>query len=233
MTERVIEGVLRLGLGVSNAYLVAAEPGWVLIDTGVPGRAAEILVAAAEAGPVAGRPGSIRTIVATHYHADHVGSLARVAAATGARVLAPTLDADLIEAGGIPPSPRGNSRLGRLVMSLSRPAALEPQPIDRRLVDGDELAEAAGLSVIHTPGHTAGHVSLYRPTAGGILFAGDALANVLGLRLGIVNEDWAAARTSARRLAALDFETVVFGHGRPLRGSAGARVRRFVERLAR
>jgi glyoxylase-like metal-dependent hydrolase (beta-lactamase superfamily II) len=229
MTERVIEGVLRLGLGVSNAYLVAAEPGWVLIDTGVPGRAAEILLAAAEAGRVDGRPDSIRTIVATHYHADHVGSLARVAAATGARVLAPALDADLIEAGGIPPSPRGNSRLGRLVMSLSRPAALEPQPVDRRLVDGDELAEAAGLTVIHT----AGHVSLYRPAAGGILFAGDALANVLGLRLGIVNEDWAVARTSARRLAALDFETVVFGHGRPLRGGAGARVRRFVERLAR
>ena len=87
--------------------------------------------------------------------------------------------------------------------------------------------------MIHTPGHTPGHVSLLLQRDGGVLFVGDAAANLLG-RLGrpFVSTDPAAVAASAARLAALDFEIAVFGHGTAIRGGAALRFRRFVDRLA-
>ncbi len=229
MADLVVPGVRRIGLGISNAYLLDADDGLVLLDTGVPGRTARIARAVADAGRATA---DIRTIVLTHDHADHAGSLARVAAASGAAVLVPELDAGPIRDGLVPPAAPMSGPLGFLARRLSRPTPLEACRIDRLVRDGDVLGEAAGLLAIHTPGHTRGHTAYLWAGGGGVLFAGDAAANLLGLRPAIVNEDAAAARASARRLAELDFSVVVFGHGRPIRGDAHARFRRWVDRLA-
>ena len=75
----------------------------------------------------------------------------------------------------------------------------------------------------HHPDHTAGHVSYLLDRAGGVLFAGDAAAGGrrrLGSTPAMVTADAAAARRSVARLAELDFETAVFGHGPAMRGRA-------------
>jgi glyoxylase-like metal-dependent hydrolase (beta-lactamase superfamily II) len=96
-----------------------------------------------------------------------------------------------------------------------------PHPVARALSEGDEVA---GFTVIETPGHTPGHVSLWRERDR-VLIAGDVLANmnlmtaVPGLHepLAFATPDPARNRASARRLAELRPALACFGHGPPLR----------------
>ena len=85
--------------------------------------------------------------------------------------------------------------------------------IDHELSDGDELELADGLRVVHTPGHTAGRRS---SCPRGVVLAGDAASNLLGVGLAPLNEDEQLARTSLRRLldTAAGCDVVCFGHGR-------------------
>ena len=69
------------------------------------------------------------------------------------------------------------------------------------------------------------------PEHGGVLFVGDAAANVMSrLSFGYSCEDMNAAKRSFRKLAGLDFETAVFGHGLSIKRNA---VDRFRQRLGR
>ena len=99
--------------------------------------------------------------------------------------------------------------------------------------EGDTVPVAGGMTVFHTPGHTLGSISFLMPGHGGVLFAGDAAANIMG-RLGgsppMFTEDTAAVMPSIAKLAALEFDTACFGHGRVLKGKANAAFKRFVEK---
>jgi glyoxylase-like metal-dependent hydrolase (beta-lactamase superfamily II) len=112
------------------------------------------------------------------------------------------------------------------------PTNPEPCHVDRELQDGDEIEAAGGLKVIHVPGHTPGHIALLMPSKR-ILFAGDAVLNVLGLRppLAMATVDMAQAKESVRKMAALDFDIACFGHGDIMRKDAVLRFRRFAEKL--
>jgi glyoxylase-like metal-dependent hydrolase (beta-lactamase superfamily II) len=93
--------------------------------------------------------------------------------------------------------------------------------VDRRLGEGDEVA---GFTVLHTPGHSAGHVVFWRE-ADRVLIAGDVLGSqhfLTGIRgmhepPPFLSPDPARNRDSARRLAALEPAVTLFGHGPPLR----------------
>jgi glyoxylase-like metal-dependent hydrolase (beta-lactamase superfamily II) len=117
-------------------------------------------------------------------------------------------------------------------------AANNPPPVtpDREINEADELPIAGGLKVIHTPGHTAGSVAFLAPVHGGVLFAGDAAAHMMG-RLGkpalIFTEDMDQAKESIRKLAALEFDTACFGHGSVVKGKANVEFRRYVEKMAK
>jgi glyoxylase-like metal-dependent hydrolase (beta-lactamase superfamily II) len=98
--------------------------------------------------------------------------------------------------------------------------AFEPS---RDLTDGMTLDIAGGVEVVHTPGHSADHVSLLWKHDRGVLFAGDVAANIMGLGYSLGYEDFDQGRGSLRKLADLDFEVAVFGHGKPILSSASAR----------
>jgi glyoxylase-like metal-dependent hydrolase (beta-lactamase superfamily II) len=107
-------------------------------------------------------------------------------------------------------------------------------PVDRRLAEGDEVA---GFTVLFTPGHSAGHIALWRERDG-VLILGDVLNNqhpLLGfprglrLPLDVFTPDPALNRQSARRLGGLPARTVLFGHGPPERD--GGRFRAFTTGL--
>lgn len=139
---------------------------------------------------------SVGHVLLTHLHQDHVGGLGDVLA----NAAAATPYAGEPDAGKIS-SPRPITVVG----------------------DGDEVF---GLTVIATPGHTAGHISVLDPLAG-ILVAGDALNGVGGGVSGAdpaFSLDMELAGESVRKLAGFDFETVVFGHGEPVEGGASAAV---------
>jgi glyoxylase-like metal-dependent hydrolase (beta-lactamase superfamily II) len=223
--KQVATGVFRVPLGGVNVFLVEADQGLVLIDAGLRRSPAAITEAIYSLGR---SPDEVRAIVATHLHADHTGGLAEMKRRTGAEVWMHPLDAALVRVGviGRPLQP-GSGFASRVVVGLSnrRPVSRgEPIAVEHEVGDGDELP-FAGLRAVHTPGHTAGHLSLLLSRHGGVLFVGDAAANMARLGMGAFFEDRAEARRSLAKLAALEFEVACFAHGRPIRARAAARFR--------
>jgi glyoxylase-like metal-dependent hydrolase (beta-lactamase superfamily II) len=228
MAREVVPSVFQIGGPGIGAFLLAADE-LVLIDTHVPKRLPKLLAAIRRAGR---RPEDVRHIVITHYHLDHVGGLAAAAEATGGDVYVHPGDAAVIRNGV--EAPIRTIGIGRVLLPAFyavRSKRFRPAPIDHELADGDQIG-STGLRAIHTPGHTSGHMSYLWPERGGVLFVGDALANNLGrLNFGYSCEDTAAAKRSFRKLAELDFETAVFGHGLTIKRNAAAKFRKKLKRL--
>ena len=131
-------------------------------------------------------------VIVTHLHNDHQGSLPAVLTAASAA----TAYAGAADISGIT-SPRELASVG----------------------DGDSVM---GLEIIETPGHTPGHISVL-DRSGGILVAGDAMNGANGGVAGAnpdFTDDMALAGDSIRKMAALSFETALFGHGEPIVGGA-------------
>ncbi len=235
--SEVVPGIQRMWFpGIdNNAFLIAGDPASdepTLVDVGPPGGLAQIASAVRRTGLA---PRGVGHVAVTHHHTDHTGSLARVAAATGATVYAGAADSGIVREGAERPRGSAHGPLGRLMLALPRGSSLaDPAAVHVEVADGQEIPAAGGLRCLHTPGHTRGHVSYLLPgRAGGVLFVGDAAANMLHwLDLAPLNEDLAAARASFARLAELEYEVACFGHGSPIRHRAAARFRRRVERVA-
>ena len=116
---------------------------------------------------------------------------------------------------------------------LNRLPPPQPHPVDRKLNEGDEVAS---FTVLHVPGHSPGHVAYWRESDR-TLICGDVLFNLSlptlkpGLRepYASFTPDPPRNRDSARRLAELRPNLILFGHGPPLKD--GDRFVRFVESL--
>jgi glyoxylase-like metal-dependent hydrolase (beta-lactamase superfamily II) len=122
------------------------------------------------------------------------------------------------------PSPGLPQRIGfRVFWRPNEPVT--PVHIDQHIHDGQTLPIAGGLEVIHTPGHSAGHVSLMWQ-GGRLLIVGDVGSNVAGVSDPLGFEDREHGRRSQRRLASLNFKAAAFGHGRAIPRDAARRVQR-------
>ncbi len=224
--SEVVPGLYQVGLGMVNAYLLRQKDQLTLVDTGVAGSAAKILAAVNELGA---RPQDLKRILVTHLHADHTGSLAELKRQTGATVYMHPADAALVRQGvASRPAHPAPGLFKRIVVPIAmrRPARIEPAEADMDLADGQELDIADGLCVVSAPGHAAGQVVFLWPKNGGVLIAADAAANFRGkLDYPILFEDMAEGVRSLQKLAGLDFQVAVFGHGRPSVGHAAERFR--------
>ena len=222
--QRIVDGVWEVGIGYVHAHVVEADDGLVLVDTGTPGKIGKIDGALRDIGRSVE---DIRTILLTHWHYDHIGTLGEIVRRSGATVLAHSLDAAVID-GSTPPQLTW-------IMKLTAPILGKPAlaPVDRRL-DGDGPTGVPGVTALHTPGHTRGHLSYLLERHGGVLFAGDVATNMSGrVRRPPkpVTPDMPTNEASMRRLAEMEFDTIVFGHGKALVGGAAARFRECAARL--
>jgi glyoxylase-like metal-dependent hydrolase (beta-lactamase superfamily II) len=209
----VADGVFEIGILFVHAHLVVVDDGVVLVDTGLPGRSARIEQALGEARKAIG---DVRTILLTHWHADHTGNAADLHRRSGARTVAHAIETPVIAG----TEPLRLNALQRLSARLTGTA--QPVPVDEALRE-DGPFSVPGFTAIHTPGHTAGHVSFLLDRGAGVLFTGDA---AVGGRRGVrrtprvMTTDAVAARSSVARLARERFDVAVFGHGRAVRGHA-------------
>lgn len=220
---QVQSGLFQLRLPGVNAFLLDSESdGLVLIDTGSAANASGIRAAVRTLGRDVGE---IQHILVTHCHPDHAGGLATLKALTSARVYMHRRDAMLVETGRAmrpmsPPPGILNAILFR-VMIAPKPTTVSPVTADERVGNGDLIPVAGGITVIHTPGHSEGHL-VFLSKDRGVVFLGDAAANLLGLRLMMAYEHLQQGVMSLQNLCRFDFDTACFGHGSPiLKGADG------------
>lgn len=208
--------------GVScNVYIITEPDGLTLIDAGMPGAQKRILAAVTALGR---SPRDVRRILLTHQHIDHIGALAALTTETGAETWASAGDTPAIEGRAPYETPRGAIGLVIRVVFLPR---LKPGAIAHVTQEGETLpvlGAEGGMRVVETPGHTSGHISFYLP-ARKLLFAGDAVRSKDG-RLPLspppLNTDTAMALESMRKLAAMEIEACLPGHGAPVLAGAQA-----------
>ena len=233
LTRELASDVARMYIGFVNVYLLGAPTGpWVLVDTGIP-YAAGLIRQRAEARFGARAP---EAIVLTHGHFDHAGSALALAELWGVPVYAHPMELPYLT--GCSDYPPQDPTVGGALGLMSRVFPTSGRDLGdhvRALPADGTVPGMRGWTWIHTPGHTAGHVSLYRERDR-FLIAGDALATVdqdsplsmLNLRTEFsvppapLTSDWTAARASVRGLAALSPYTIAAGHGRPVRGTGVA-----------
>jgi hydroxyacylglutathione hydrolase len=210
--------IVRIKLPVSNAYLLVGERA-VLVDAGAPGQADRILDAVRRAEV---DPRDIALLIHTHGHIDHAGSAAELRRRIGMPVAVHAGDAPLLRSGSNG-TVRPRNREARLVAAvLVRPY----EPLEPDLVLTEEISlRGYGVDgrVVFTPGHTPGSLSIALPTREvivGDLVMGGVLGGALfprRPRLHYFVDDLAAVHASLRRVLADGPETVLVGHGGPLR----------------
>jgi glyoxylase-like metal-dependent hydrolase (beta-lactamase superfamily II) len=215
---QIVDNVHLIPGVVANPYLLVDPDGLTLIDAGMPGSQRRILACVAGLGRSAR---DLKRILITHSDMDHVGGLAALLKASGARTYTSKIEAEAIAAGtGSRPPSASDSLLRRLMRALMRSA---PVRVDEVVSDGQVLPVLGGLQVVETPGHTPGHVSFFAPAAG-VLFCGDSMISdergLHGSRPGLTWDD-AKARESERRQAGLGASIVCPGHGPVVREAGG------------
>ena len=230
MPDSPLGYVLSYLLSDEAGHLHSIDPGWATDDNW------RILVTAIDR---LGRTMSdVRTISLTHLHRDHLGLAAKLQAASDATLamgaiesaamqeLAHPMPADSaqiqLDDWGVPPA-RQAEILGA-AFPTPVPEALVP---DRLVSDGEELdIPGRNVRVLHTPGHTSGHLCFVDEDEG-MLFTGDHVLPTVypGLGLGgsSASNPVVDYLASLERLAPFDRLEVLPGHGYRFRGLAARR----------
>lgn len=233
-SEEVTSDILVLNFTIVTACLVGdpnnRTDGWVLVDTGLENSGDFILESAEERFGKNSRP---QAIILTHGHFDHVGSVIELSELWNVPVYAHHLELSYITGKKDYPVPDPTVDMG-LVAKMSPAFPHKSIDIGSRAValpDDGSVPGMPGWRWIHTPGHTEGHISLFREKDR-VLIAGDALSTVKQESLVSVATqseeisgppkyftiDWKAAENSVKHLRDLRPLLLIPGHGQPERG---------------
>ncbi|MDD3653569.1 MAG: MBL fold metallo-hydrolase [Desulfotomaculaceae bacterium] len=230
----VAPDILMLQFTIVNACIVGkpktGDSEWVLVDTGLENSADFILQAVEKRF---GKNSSPQAIILTHGHFDHVGSVIKLANLWDVPVYAHELEMPYIT--GKKDYPVGDPAVSSgMVAKMSPTFPHTSIDVGYRAValpaDGS-VPGMTGWKWIHTPGHTEGHVCLFREKDH-VLLAADAFTTVKQESLmsvltqseqisgppAYLTIDWQAAEASVKHLRELQPSLVIPSHGQPMQG---------------
>lgn len=209
--------------------LVLAEAELTIIDTGFRASVPKIIDCVHGLGR---SPAEISLIIITHNHFDHAGGLSELRKLSRAKVAAHK--ADMYDANGQLPYPRFVQKTlqVRPFSALRSFLGIGSSDVDIQLSGGEVLQPLGGLNVIHTPGHTPGSMCLFSPRHK-LLIVGDVLvkhSQTIHFPHKSASTDLPQAIKSVQKLAGLDVEIICFGHGRPFKENARAKLQALAAR---
>lgn len=207
-----------------NSFAFLEDDGSVtLVDCGLTRAPAAIVRGLAALGR---RPSDVQRIVLTHAHEDHAGGAARMVRETSADgVAVHTAEAEYARSGSRPPLPR-------TLFSRLRSGGFAAVPVVEELHDGQILDIAGGVEVLHTPGHTPGHISLLHRDSG-VLITGDSIFNMnarMRWPIAAFCTDAVQNEQTATRLADAEYTTAAFTHGPHIAQTGREAIRSFLRR---
>lgn len=242
--QLVAPGVTFLTTVFVNVYFVGASDGsWVLVDTGLPMQAARVRRAAEDRFGEGAHPTSI---ILTHGHFDHASNALDLAREWDVPIYAHELEMPYLT--GKSDYPPQDPTVGGALAQMSRLFPHSGCDLGDRAQMLPPDGSVPGLlewQWLHTPGHTAGHISLFRDSDRALI-AGDALATVnqesvvtlvtlereLRQPPATFTTDWGAARGSIEQLAELQPTVIAAGHGLPIKdGDVAGKLRSFAQRF--
>jgi len=240
----VAPGVWRMKDVFVNVYIIqnTHSSNWVLVDAGLPSSGQKIKNFAAE---VLGPGATPMSIIMTHGHFDHRGSLQQLADEWRVPVDAHHLEMPYLTGKSSYPPPDPSVGGGGMA-SIAFLYPKKPIDVSEHLNELPEDGTIPGIPEwrwIHTPGHTPGHISLFRERDG-VLVAGDAFVttkqesvfSVVTQKIALsgppkyFTPDWGAAARSVKELAGLEPSVLATGHGHAMYGDEG---RKALHKLAR
>lgn len=230
-------GLRRIGNDIVAVHLIVTDDGLTLIDAGLSGQYAD-LVRELQA---IGRPLSdIKGLVITHGDTDHTGFAERLRSELGIRVYVGAGDAARAQ-GEKPPASTSNDRrrVGPMLRffayalskgGLKMPALKAVVPVD----DGDVLDLPGAPVIIGMPGHSPGSIAIHIPTVravfvGDELTTRDVLTGIEGPQPAPFTDDQEMSSASLEKLAGLDVDWVIPGHGPAWSGGAPALIAKYRE----
>jgi glyoxylase-like metal-dependent hydrolase (beta-lactamase superfamily II) len=232
--QQITHDITLLKFTIVNLYIIGEPKGkdskWMLVDTGLAHSAKIILE---EVHKLYGEDCPPQAIILTHGHFDHVGSVIELADHWNIPVYAHKLELPFLT--GQQDYPPADPTVGEgLIAEMSFLFPNDGIDLGHRI---HALPEDGSLSFmpewqwIHTPGHTPGHISLFRKSDG-ILIAGDAITTVkqesflsvltqkqeLNGPPSYFTTDWSDAEKSVKRLQQLNPSLAITSHGTPMKG---------------
>ena len=199
-------------LGSVNCYLVRADTGFVLVDTGCSNRRKDL---DRELEGMGCRPGNLKLVILTHGDFDHTGNAAYLRMKFDTSIALHKDDTGMVERGDMFWNrKKGNfliRRMAPVLFGFSKSTRFAP---DLHIEDGYDFSEYGfDARVLYIPGHSKGSIGVL--TGNGDLFCGDLLENTKEPGLNSIMDDSAAANASVEKLRSLEVGTVYPGHGRP------------------
>lgn len=240
----VAPGVYRLKDIFVNVYLIQDREatGWVMVDAGLKSTAPKVRNLVAE---VFGKGSKPRAIIMTHAHFDHRGSLIELAEEWEVPVYCHHQERPYLtgQSSYPPPDPSVGGGMMALLSFVYPKGPINAENYLKELPEDGSIPELEDWRWIHTPGHTPGHISLFRGKDG-VLIAGDAFVTTMQESILAVatqkkfvcgppkyfTPDWGAAARSVRDLATLEPNVITTGHGHAMYGDEA---RKELHKLAR
>src|SRR2546426_7345162 len=253
--REVVAGIWKITLPIPfplqtvNMYALVGNHGWTLVDTGMgmPEARTALTAALQKAGLSID---TLDTIVLSHHHPDHVGLSGELQEQSGAAVYMHPIDEASIQVIWAGTMPQKFGRVSRFLLQHGLPPSelwftqVDPEamrdiirvpPHDAiTLVEDDQYIDLAGerYRVIWTPGHSDGHICLFRERDGVFLAADHVLPRITP-NVGLYSEydrvnPLGDYLHSLRKVATLPASIVLPGHGEPFKDLAG-RVEEIIE----
>ena len=232
---QIVPGLYSLGDksgGYVRAFLIDDGRELTIVDSLLDQAGSLVL---AELKSLGKKPQDVKRIILTHAHQSHLGGLAALKAATGARVYSHDWEADIIEGKKKVQVPKTTTLVPQkplkiyplqvaFVLGLRMPP---PCAVDENLKDGDHVGP---LTVMHAPGHTPGSLAFYWPEKKALV-AGDIVTTWPEVALGWppITLDNKQNRESVGKLCDMvQAEVLCVGHGQPVTSGAAKLMRDLV-----